>query len=206
MTNAIKEVSNEKGAIKIFQDDLPLNPREEFDNFGHMICWHRGYNLGDEHCYSEPREFLEHLVYDLEDVDDDIMEEMEDEQLLEIISKHAVILPLYIYDHSGITMNTTGFSCQWDSGQVGWTYATHSEIEKEYGRLDLERAENLLKGEVEIYDQYLTGDIYYFTLEDADGNIVDSCGGFYGLDYIVEEISSYINEEYQDLIDELKTA
>ena len=29
-----------------------------------------------------------------------------------------VILPLYLYDHSGITMNTCGFSCPWDSGQV----------------------------------------------------------------------------------------
>ena len=35
-----------------------------------------------------------------------------------------VILPLYLYDHSGITMNTCGFSCPWDSGQVGWIYAS----------------------------------------------------------------------------------
>ena len=30
----------------------------------------------------------------------------------------AIVQPLYLYDHGGITMNTTGFSCSWDSGQV----------------------------------------------------------------------------------------
>ena len=35
-----------------------------------------------------------------------------------------VILPLYLYDHSGITISTRPFSCPWDSGQVGWIYAS----------------------------------------------------------------------------------
>ena len=34
-----------------------------------------------------------------------------------------VILPLYLYDHSGITISTGPFSCPWDSGQVGWIKA-----------------------------------------------------------------------------------
>ena len=46
-----------------------------------------------------------------------------DERLMKVISQKYLMLPLYLYDHSGITMNTTGFSCPWDSGQVGWIYA-----------------------------------------------------------------------------------
>lgn len=42
-----------------------------------------------------------------------------------LIGKGGVLmLPLHLYDHSGITMNTTGFHCPWDSGQVGFIYVT----------------------------------------------------------------------------------
>ena len=39
----------------------------------------------------------------------------------------------FIYDHSGITMNTTGFSCPWDSGQVGWIYCSKKRFLSETG-------------------------------------------------------------------------
>lgn len=56
-----------------------------------------------------------------------------DERLLKVISEKYIVLPLYLYDHSGITMNTTGFSCPWDSGQVGWIYASKEDALKEFG-------------------------------------------------------------------------
>jgi hypothetical protein len=30
-------------------------------------------------------------------------------------------------------MNTTGFSCPWDSGQIGWIYASLEDVKKEFG-------------------------------------------------------------------------
>ena len=44
-----------------------------------------------------------------------------------------VILPLYLYDHSGITISTGPFSCPWDSGQVGWIYAPKDTFRKVTG-------------------------------------------------------------------------
>lgn len=44
-----------------------------------------------------------------------------------------VILPLYLYDHSGITISTVPFSCPWDSGQVGWIYAPKDTFRKATG-------------------------------------------------------------------------
>jgi hypothetical protein len=38
--------------IQVFIDEDPPNPRKEFDNFGHMICFHRRYDLGDKHNLS----------------------------------------------------------------------------------------------------------------------------------------------------------
>lgn len=48
--------------LQVMYDDEPLNPREDYDNFGHMMCWHRRYNLGDENRFEIPNDFLMNLV------------------------------------------------------------------------------------------------------------------------------------------------
>ena len=47
--------------LKIENDDWADSPRE-WDNLGHMICWHRNYNLGDGHNYSDPEDMWRDLV------------------------------------------------------------------------------------------------------------------------------------------------
>ena len=44
-----------------------------------------------------------------------------------------------------------------------------------------------MRAEVKVYDQYLTGDIWAAHVEDDDGDFLDSCCGFYGLDDAIEE-------------------
>ena len=44
-----------------------------------------------------------------------------------------------------------------------------------------------LKDEVEVYDQYIRGDVYGFIIEDLQGNNVDSCWGFYGWEAAAEQ-------------------
>ena len=117
-----------------------------------------------------------------------------------------VILPLYLYDHSGITMNTTGFSCPWDSGQVGWIYADKRRIEAEYGKVTpetMEKARQVLEGEVKSYDYFLTGQCYGFQLfrEDVE---VDSCWGFLGeIRDVQDDVKSYLPEDCDPAIVEL---
>lgn len=158
--------------FEIYIDEDPVDPRS-WDNFGTMVCWHRRYSLGDRHDFKTPDDFMEWW----------------DEN-----GEGGVLLPLYLYDHSGITMNTTGFSCLWDSGQVGYIYATADRIMKEFGPpesvLDtianrpspemLEKAKRLLRSEVETYDMYIRGDVYGFVITDEDGTRTDSCWGYYG--------------------------
>lgn len=98
----------------------------------------------------------------------------------------GVILPLYLYDHSGITMSTSKFSCPWDSGQVGWIYAPLSKVTEEYGTdthpehgTPLARATRYLTGEVTTYDDYLTNNIHAYTITDPSDDIIDSCYDFY---------------------------
>jgi len=56
---------------------------------------------------------------------------------VEALGKY-VILPLYLYDHGGITMSTGAFSCPWDSGQVGWIYAPKKTFIDETGYSEAE--------------------------------------------------------------------
>ena len=58
--------------LKVEYDDLPLNPRTDYDNFGKMVCWHSRYDLGDKHSFSEPAEFLKQLI----DADNDSLDDL----------------------------------------------------------------------------------------------------------------------------------
>ena len=40
--------------------------------------------------------------------------------------------------------------------------------------------EKIIKDEVKLYDDFLTGNVYAFRIIDSEGETVDSCGGFYG--------------------------
>ena len=105
-------------------------------------------------------------------------------RLFDAISAKAVILPLYLYDHSGITMNTTGFHCPWDSGQVGFIHVSLEDVRREYGvrRVSAklrQTVEGALRAEVGVYDDYLRGNVYGYAIE-RDGDHVDSCWGYFG--------------------------
>lgn len=114
---------------------------------------------------------------------DDIIEAMSFEDKWKLLEKNGIAyLPLYVYEHSGITMRTGGFSCPWDSGQAGWIYTTKEEILK-CGRMIKSEKGNYIKiternwrkaaqiwmeGEVELYDQYLQGECYGYIIDELD--------------------------------------
>ena len=151
--------------IEICQDENPDSPREN-DNVGTMVCWHNRYKLGDKHDFQTPQDFNEWKNLEISTGED------------------FTILPLYLYDHSGITMSVNQFSCPWDSGQVGWIFVTKSKLKKE--KIDIKRAEDILRAEVEEYDKYLTGDVWGYVIKDGK-NVLGSCWGFYDKEYMLEE-------------------
>jgi hypothetical protein len=155
--------------VRIVQDYYPESPRK-WDNLGEMYCWHQRYILGDKHQFSTPDEFQESDEY----------------------KNAAVILPLFLYDHGVISMSCGSFSCPWDSGQVGYIVISKDKIRSEYGCRRISKARiakvtEYLKSEVNCYDEYLTGQVYGYIVEDSDGNNLDSCWGFYGFEHVREE-------------------
>jgi hypothetical protein len=173
--------------VKIVPDQDPESPRE-WCNLGTMACWHSRYTLGDVQPSEDPDEYLADLP------------------------EGSIILPLYLYDHSGITMSTSGFSCPWDSGQVGVIYVTPERIRAEYGADSAEsreQARKALECEVKVYDQYLTGDVWGFLAEETEdcpccGSpkvvIEDSCFGFYGADKAA--MKEHLDEKFHAALDE----
>lgn len=171
--------------VRIEADEDSRNPRTEWDHVGTMVCWHRRYKLGDEQPSYPPSEFFLRLMQEREaEVHPKYPpDDLPDEHVQRYIAKHFYVLPLYLYDHSGLTMNTSGFSCQWDSGQVGWIVMSRDKAD-EQGIAD---PLGLLRSEVAEYDQYLTGDVWGYVIEDDDGHHLDSCWGFYGFDHCKEQ-------------------
>jgi len=182
--------------ISIFHDEGPLNPRED-GHLGTMACFHSRYNLGDKLPIEAgtPQDFLDYCYEDLgfRPAKDAVSYD----DMIARISKKAIILPLYLYDHGGTTISLNKFACKWDSGQVGWIWATHQAIRdfytlKKLTKVALAKALTMLQGEVEAYDEYLTGEVYGYTLTNTLGDEVDSCWGFSGYDsnpdkwYVVE--------------------
>ena len=167
---------------EIIQDEDASNPRMEFDNVGTMVCFHNRYDLGDTgHGYSSG----------------DFNSWAELKKAIIADNNGAIILPVYMYDHSGITISTRPFSCPWDSGQIGFIFCPREKAISEWGRKICtkkvrEKAENYLRGEIKTYNQYLTGDVWGYVIEDEEGNHIESCFGFYGYDYCEEEAKSII--------------
>ena len=167
--------------IRIETDDNPLDPRE-WDNLGHMICFNRQYDLGDKH-------------------------DMDIDELKELVKREDVLaLPLYILDHSGLWMRTGRFAEDyggWDTSMVGYIYVTYEELRKEYSvkhvtKSVLDKATRVLESEVSTYSDYISGDVCGFFVEDTEGEIVDSCWGFYGREGVKDAIA-----EAKNVIDHL---
>jgi hypothetical protein len=176
------KLTNNK-TLEVTQDEYAESPRHD-DNLSTMICFHGRYNLGDKHNYK-------HQNYS---------GWAEMEKAIIKNESPAVILPLYLYDHSGITISTSPFSCGWDSGQIGFVFVSKEKLRKEYSvkRITNEiinKATKVLLAEVETYDNYLRGEVYGYTLLNENGEVEDSCWGFIGSDIETNGILDNIGEK-----------
>ena len=157
--------------VTIYADLDAESPRTAYDNLATLVCWHRRRNLGDEQ-----------------------IEGMTEDELRVRVTEHGeeilAMLPLFVYEHGGVTMSTGAFGDRWDSGQVGWAYVTKTSAEAMgcvRAKWDTARYIEAIKGEVETYAMYLRNEVYGFEIEGTDGDSLDACWGFYGLDDVRQE-------------------
>lgn len=194
-----------------------LNPRSNYSNVGMMFCDYRGYNLGDEDA-ADPRDQTTECpdcdgsgeIEGLTEIpgEADTCARCEglgeiDLDMAEYLRKEhgaRVVMPLYVYEHSGITMragapvrtNVTkddvrssgrfvGDDAGWDTSMVGFIYDTPEQVKECIGEdATDEQIEACLKGEVQTYASYLEGDIAYYSIYDTETDYTDGCTGFIG--------------------------
>lgn len=211
----ILETINYRGIeIDIHPDHDAPNPRIDHDNFSTMVCFHGGYYLGDnDHGYNRA----------------DYNSWRELRGAIESKEKPLVLLPLYLYDHSGISIKIGSWHgkaqhAEWDSGQVGFIFVTEKQmidagLTRDYinsndywkGYSFEQAAEKVARQDVKVYDQYIQGSVYGYSIEFPDGT-EDSCWGFfdeYGeweniLDQAKAGIDHYIRSQRQTHFTKLK--
>jgi len=170
MENPAIETIEYKGLkIQIYSDLNSDNPITEWDGWlGQFCCWHSRYSLGNCTDFAEPSEAEAYAK-----------------------KNNALLYPLYMYDHSGIALSLSPFSCRWDSGQLGYIMVKREAILERYSvkRITKEIKDKVLEAvqsEVATYNQYLSGDVYGYVVE-KEGEQIDSCWGFYGMEHVTEE-------------------
>lgn len=178
MENTVASKTYKGYDINVYFDYDADSPRELFDGLGTIYSNHKNYSP-DNHGIEE------------------LMEKFGCNGIKELIStiekeKKYIYLPIYAYIHSGITINTSGYSDPWDSGFFGIIMVDKTDDECN-GMTD-EQIKNCLQTEVEDLDAYYTGQVFRYEVINTVGECIDSLNGIYGdTNYAIEEAQRYID-------------
>ena len=200
----IQEITKSNEKLEIITDDSCESPRE-WDNLTVIVT-------------------IKNNHHDIGDIQVRDAEELR--ELLET-KKAKFAMPLYVYEHSGISLKCFEdkipkypYNDQWDAGCIGMVFTTESLL-KETGLTHNTKEEVIeqMKVEVEQYSYWCNGDCYGFRLSkvsrcdkcnQVEDEEIDSCYGFLGwnpdmnglYDAILE--NSKVFKTYDDLDEFLK--
>ena len=152
--------------IKLLPDPDAGNPRGDFDHAATFAFFHKRYSLGDK----------------VEIKSEDYRGWNEMEADIGRRYKPSYITPVYMYDHSGLVLSTSPFSCPWDSGQVGFMWITDPDIPQD-------KLPGVVEAEIKELNMWLSGDVWTIDIDDGK----ECLGGVYGYDYAVKEAKRMIN-------------
>jgi len=181
--------------IVIENDDSPENPRTEWDNLTEIHCCSSRYYLGEHN----------HSSWD---------------DCREAIAEHkrngALVIDLFAYIHGGTVLSLASFHgrlpqghAEFDSGKCGFVVVPKKGIIENWGKKNWTnklraRAYDVAKGDIEIFNQYLAGEVYSYNVDDYD----DSCSGYYSIEDAMAEAKSIVDwkvkEATQSHFDQLK--
>ena len=200
----IQECTAGDERLEIMTDDSCESPRE-WDNLTVIVTIKNNHHdIGDIQVNSSEQ------VHDVLDT-----------------QKAMFAMPLYIYEHSGISLRCFEdkipkypYNDQWDAGCIGMVFTTKEKL-RQAGLTHNTKKEVMdqMMAEVETYSHWCNGDCYGFRLSkvsrcdkcnQVEDNEIGSCYGFYGwnpdtnglYDAILE--NSKVFKTYDDLDEFLK--
>lgn len=179
------------------------NPRD-YDNLGTMVCWHPNYILGDKQLTNgDGRGAVEHR-FERSDFDSigGLAEKLADEGAVCVmplylldhsgISMSAGSNYVGRGDTASGGRDEFGNANGWDTTLCGLIYTTPERVKELCGegtdgalycpsgweRTPEEWIAQQLHNEVELYDRYLKGEVYYWCVENGAGDYISSCTGY----------------------------
>jgi hypothetical protein len=170
--------------VKIIRDSDAQSPSEYGDEGLFIVANHRQFYVpepGEKRCPEDPDEVVERY------------------------KKTHWIFPLEAYIHSGVHLSFGREGNypdrRWDVSQVGFVFASKKEW-----RLS-KKAREAAKSKIDEWNQYLSGDVWGYVVEDERGVSLDSVWGFYGIEYCKEqarEIAEHYSRKCETI--EMETA
>lgn len=195
-----------------------FNPREH-DNLGVMAIHYPRYNLGDEDISridfdAECPDCIDGNGYAVNENGSETDDECPKCEGTGAVTLNPVdffkrergarvVLPLIVYEHSGITMRVgrvgdiIGDAQGWDTSFVGFIFDDPKVVKSCFGdNATDEQITYALEQEVKTYAAYLEGNITWYSVDDDETDFQDGCCGFVGdFDYC-----------YKSLLESLETA
>jgi len=168
--------------IEVEQDVWAESPRE-FDNVGMLVLSHKRYDLPNE------------IHFNFSECDS------WDEVEKELRKVYPVVIPVFMYDHSGINFSLGGYNpywvhASWDAGKVGYMVVDRDELAelgiKYLSKHNKEKLNRVLEGEIEQYNQYVGGDVWCVEIK-QDDELIDYQGGIFGYDEAVQSAMGEID-------------
>lgn len=173
--------------LEIRYDNDTENPRT-WNNIGYFITCDRKMSSPDKN------ETIKNIVKDTGDYATSqakhitaIKKRIKDETGEKVLA----IYPIVKYEHGGVIWRI-GTKSGFDYSNNGFYIITDRTL-KEMPEKKSEW-ERIAKNELETYTRWANGDIYSFVLYDENGEVADSCGGFYD----IEDIRESLPDEWKD--------
>lgn len=225
----IETFTRDDYTIAVHHDEDCPNPREDACPLGVFVGLpHRCYRIGDEQI--DPREYpfrcaechgtgttTETAIQPGSMVGsclacDEAGERgarsmVEFGRLLQAERGARILLPVGLYDHSGVAYYIGGGSHRqdpqgWDSGLAGFIFDTPTTLTECWGDATPsdEQITEALTGEIAVYSQWANGECFGYTVTGPDGTEIDACWGYLGTDswfggdgYLIEAAQASID-------------
>jgi hypothetical protein len=167
--------------LLVIENDSDSTSPREWSNLGYFITV-------DNRQYSPDREpHLESVVKEMGEVATSQAEHIKliKDTLNSEGEKVLAIYPIVKYEHSGISYSL-GTIHNFDYSNNGF-YIITEKSQKEVGVLK-KNWEKCIKNELEVFNKWINGECYQFCLYNEQGEVEDSCSGFYDIDDIKDHL------------------
>jgi len=177
---AYETIEKEGFVAKIFPDECAENPIEEWDGNGRFYHWK---DYGKEQL----QKYCELLGFD-------------SDSRLQIGKSHYLDVEIDKYEHSSVSYSVKGegYQCRWDTSNTWAVWFPDESAMQDIMSFKTKNCQRKLGVEIardswELFNQWANGDVYGFQIEDENGNNIDGCWGFYGMESVKEEVNSQLD-------------